>query len=196
MKTDAQILGEAIEKDRVQSGKSQDDVAREVGVTQQALSGWEAGTSLPRNARLAGLVRVFGIESHTLNAIRQIFPKNWNNRISEALTVEAIADEINKKVDVVRHRVINDKGEAVEIAVRLPKERHRAWRSVAGMDPPSVEETQEKYGSPLPNMNDDTTWDEMRFALHRAALDLKFASQMIDRSAAEIQKMLDQLEAP
>ena len=44
---DKKRLAEEIRRDRATAGKSQTDLAREIGATRQAVSSWETGLYLP-----------------------------------------------------------------------------------------------------------------------------------------------------
>lgn len=68
-------LPEAIVEDRERLGQSQEQVARALGVTQQALSEWEKGNTTPRGPRLRALAQHFGEGSATYLAIDHLVPK-------------------------------------------------------------------------------------------------------------------------
>lgn len=73
MKTAAQLLGEAITADLERYPNiSQETVARELDVTQQAVSNWKTGASLPRGARMIRLGEVFPAGSATHKVIHQL----------------------------------------------------------------------------------------------------------------------------
>lgn len=72
MKTQAQQLAEAITSDREKYGKSQEQIAEASGVTQQAVSGWQSGESIPRRPRLVKLAEFFGPESETARLVNAL----------------------------------------------------------------------------------------------------------------------------
>jgi transcriptional regulator with XRE-family HTH domain len=59
------LLGETIRKARIDRGWDQAQLAREVGVSQQTVSRWEAGTSTPRSAMRQQLFGVLRLEEIT-----------------------------------------------------------------------------------------------------------------------------------
>lgn len=54
-------ISEKIAKLRKESGYSQDDLARRVGVVRQTISRWEAGIALPGTVELMSLCNIFGV---------------------------------------------------------------------------------------------------------------------------------------
>lgn len=83
-------LGQALIEDREKRDESQDQVAKAVGVTQQAYSEWEKGNTTPRGNRLILLANYFGPQSSTAEIIfamtlqrsaaprARAFPDGWN----------------------------------------------------------------------------------------------------------------------
>lgn len=67
-----QNLGAAIAADRARLNISQEQIAAGLKVTQQAVSGWESGESMPRGQRLWGLAEFFGPDSETANLVREL----------------------------------------------------------------------------------------------------------------------------
>lgn len=63
-------IAQSIIADRIARGITQDELATELGVTQQAVSGWEEGKSTPRQDRLTILAEFFGPTSNTAAALR------------------------------------------------------------------------------------------------------------------------------
>lgn len=92
-------ISQAIQKDRLEQNISQGLLARMVGVSQQVLSRWESGQSLPRGLRVDELIRVLGPNSHTaqiikqlreieprsLESLTQVVPNNRNELLAQAL---------------------------------------------------------------------------------------------------------------
>lgn len=59
-------LGEAIREYRTQCGMTQEFVAEQLGVSRQAVSKWENGTSDPSTSNLLALAKLFGISAAEL----------------------------------------------------------------------------------------------------------------------------------
>lgn len=63
------VLGENIQLYRKRSGLTQRSLARELGVTYQAISKWERGRSTPDISLLPELARIFGCSIDELFAV-------------------------------------------------------------------------------------------------------------------------------
>ena len=61
-----QTLGENIRAHRTRCGMTQEFVAEALGVSRQAVSKWESGTSDPSTSNLFALARLFGVSPETL----------------------------------------------------------------------------------------------------------------------------------
>ncbi len=61
-----QSLGEAIKSHRARCKMSQEFVAEAIGVSRQAVSKWELGTSEPSTSNLLALAKLFGISAEEL----------------------------------------------------------------------------------------------------------------------------------
>jgi len=59
-------LGEAIKAHRAHCKMSQEFVAEAIGVSRQAVSKWELGTSEPSTSNLLALAKLFGISAEEL----------------------------------------------------------------------------------------------------------------------------------
>ena len=59
-------LGKFIQSKRKELGLSQKDLAKELYVTESAVSKWERGVSYPDITMISGLCRVLGISEHEL----------------------------------------------------------------------------------------------------------------------------------
>ncbi len=59
-------LGEALKKHRVERKMTQEFVAEHLGVSRQAVSKWENGTSDPSTANLLALAKLYGISAADL----------------------------------------------------------------------------------------------------------------------------------
>lgn len=59
-------LGEAIRDHRTHCGMTQEFVAENLGVSRQAVSKWENGTSDPSTSNLLALAKLFGISAEEL----------------------------------------------------------------------------------------------------------------------------------
>ena len=60
------ILADKIMELRKRSGWSQEDLAGRLGVSRQAVSKWENGTSEPNTSNLMALARLYGIPAEDL----------------------------------------------------------------------------------------------------------------------------------
>ncbi len=61
-----QSLGEALKEHRTQKGMTQEFVAEQLGVSRQAVSKWENGTSDPSTANLLALAKLYGVRPEEL----------------------------------------------------------------------------------------------------------------------------------
>ncbi len=61
-----QSLGEALKNLRLQKGMTQEFVAEQLGVSRQAVSKWENGTSDPSTANLLALAKLYGVSPEEL----------------------------------------------------------------------------------------------------------------------------------
>lgn len=59
-------LGEALKEHRIQCKMTQEFVAEHLGVSRQAVSKWENGTSDPSTANLLALAKLYGISAEEL----------------------------------------------------------------------------------------------------------------------------------
>ena len=65
-RTSLKTLGEVIKKQRVEHKMTQEFVAEHLGVSRQAVSKWESGTSDPSTSNLLALAKLFGITPEEL----------------------------------------------------------------------------------------------------------------------------------
>lgn len=59
-------LGEALKAHRIRCKMTQEFVAKSVGVSRQAVSKWESGTSDPSTSNLLALAKLFGVSAEEL----------------------------------------------------------------------------------------------------------------------------------
>ena len=59
-------LGEVVKGHRVRCGMTQEFVAESLGISRQAVSKWENGTSEPTTSNLLALARLFGVSAEEL----------------------------------------------------------------------------------------------------------------------------------
>jgi len=64
--TTRKSLGEAIKEHRSQCKMTQEFVAETLGVSRQAVSKWESGTSDPSTSNLVALAKLYGISAEEL----------------------------------------------------------------------------------------------------------------------------------
>lgn len=62
----AKTLGEVLKQHRVNCKMTQEFVAETIGVSRQAVSKWESGTSAPSTTNLMALAKLFGITAEDL----------------------------------------------------------------------------------------------------------------------------------
>ncbi len=62
----ARSLGEVIKAHRMSCNMTQEFVAEALGVSRQAVSKWENGTSDPSTTNLMALAKLFGVEAESL----------------------------------------------------------------------------------------------------------------------------------
>ena len=67
-----QSLGEALKAHREQHQMTQEFVAEQLGVSRQAVSKWENGTSDPSTANLLALAKLYGVDPGDL--LREVAP--------------------------------------------------------------------------------------------------------------------------
>ena len=61
-----QSLGETLKKHRIRCKMTQEFVAESLGVSRQAVSKWETGTSDPSTSNLLALAKLFGVSAEEL----------------------------------------------------------------------------------------------------------------------------------
>lgn len=59
-------LGEALKENRTRGKMTQEFVAESIGVSRQAVSKWESGTSDPSTSNLLALAKLYGISAEDL----------------------------------------------------------------------------------------------------------------------------------
>ncbi len=101
-------LGEKIQEQRKLKGLTQDELAEKLGVTAQAVSKWERGTSMPDVALLPEIANIFGITIDSLFS---------NEKEPE---VQMVPVENRKKIDEMYLRVnVVDGGDKIKVNVPL-----------------------------------------------------------------------------
>ena len=101
-------LGEKIQEQRKIKGFTQDELAEKLGVTAQAVSKWERGTSMPDVTLLPEIANIFGITIDSLFS---------NEKEPE---VQMVPVEKRKKIDEMYLRVnVIDGGDKIRVNVPL-----------------------------------------------------------------------------
>lgn len=101
-------LGEKIQEQRKLKGLTQDELAEKLGVTAQAVSKWERGTSMPDVALLPEIANIFEITIDSLFG---------NEKEPE---VQMVPVENRKKIDEMYLRVnVVDGGDKIKVNVPL-----------------------------------------------------------------------------
>lgn len=80
-------IGQTIAHDRERIGLTQEQLAARLGVTQQAVSRWEDGRSMPRAKRLREILTVLGRNSQTAAAIGELATQDGPPTSSPETTV-------------------------------------------------------------------------------------------------------------
>lgn len=70
------LLGEVLRRRREERGWGQAELANRLGVTQQTVSRWENGDSLPRPRRLLEIAELLGLDSATLHRLAGYLPNS------------------------------------------------------------------------------------------------------------------------
>lgn len=68
------LLGDVLRRRREERGWGQAEIADRLGVTQQTVSRWENGDSLPRPRRLLEIAELLGLDSSTLHRLAGYLP--------------------------------------------------------------------------------------------------------------------------
>lgn len=71
---DAKTLGEVLKEERTRCKMTQEFVAESLGVSRQAVSKWEKGTSDPSTANLLALAKLYDVSAEEL--LRRVKSKN------------------------------------------------------------------------------------------------------------------------
>lgn len=82
-------IGAGISKRRKQLGLSQEDLAKQIGVTRQAVSKWESGAALPSVDNIVELARIFSV---SVDELLQLEKKSGEPGLS-AQSVGLLLDE-------------------------------------------------------------------------------------------------------
>lgn len=107
-------IGKAIAQAREAKGMNQSELAREVGVTPQAVQKWESDITLPRSTKVSAIAAALGIGPWQLlpvnmpaeNAPSVARPETpWPFRISYARVKNLPADEFERIDDYLTHAV-------------------------------------------------------------------------------------------
>ena len=96
------ILADKIIKIRKQNGWSQEELAEKVGVSRQAVSKWESGTSIPDLDKILRLSEIFGVTTDYLlkDAIEELSPET-DAEIKENGQLRLVSlDEANEYMDM------------------------------------------------------------------------------------------------
>ena len=89
------MLSERIYKFRRKNGLSQEQLAERIGVSRQAISKWESGTSTPELEKLLALSECFNITLDELvkdeaanQAVSEASPKSAENKVSKGMEMK------------------------------------------------------------------------------------------------------------
>jgi len=109
-------IGACIEADLKNLGWVQQDLATPLGVTQQAVSNWVEGISVPRSKRIKRMLKIFGPKSYTAKHYgHEAEPEIEEPSLKEQPAVEAQPKEEPQVPTESLERAIRD----VEIATKL-----------------------------------------------------------------------------
>ncbi|WP_082818945.1 helix-turn-helix domain-containing protein [Cupriavidus nantongensis] len=107
-------IGEAIARAREARGLNQSELARQLGVTPQAVQKWESNTTSPRPAKVALIARVLGIDPRILLPIgfeltqtpgEEAPSDRWPFRVSRDRVLQMDADELERIDDFIEQSV-------------------------------------------------------------------------------------------
>ena len=101
-------IGEVIKKYRKNSGMTQEEMAKRLGVTAPAVNKWEKGNTLPDVALLAPIARLLGITTDELLSFRD----------------ELTDDEINRYLSQIQNDLENKDFCEVFFAVKKKIEKY------------------------------------------------------------------------
>ena len=76
-------LGEIIARLRKEKGMTQEDLARELNISYQAVSKWENGISSPDISNIKAIAQLFGVSIDSLFGL-ELLPEKDNNRFADA----------------------------------------------------------------------------------------------------------------
>lgn len=102
---------------RTENGYSQESLAGELGVSRQAISKWELGTTLPETEKIIAIGELFGvsIDSLLVESIPLNAKDNLDRLVLKFMSSAQDMDEISKQlVDIMADGII-DKEEKVQV---------------------------------------------------------------------------------
>ena len=76
-------LGEIIARLRKEKAMTQEDLARELNISYQAVSKWENGISSPDISNIKAIAQLFGVSIDSLFGL-ELLPEKDNNRFADA----------------------------------------------------------------------------------------------------------------
>lgn len=91
---DSKIFGQFIARSRKERNMTQADLAKEIGVTDKAVSRWERGIGFPDINTLEPLANALGISVLELMRSERMNMENQNNNLSEGEVTEIMANAV------------------------------------------------------------------------------------------------------
>ncbi|MGN0789131.1 MAG: helix-turn-helix domain-containing protein [Christensenellales bacterium] len=95
-------LGEKIKELRKKKGMSQSELAEKVGVSRQALSGWENGAYIPDYNSLLLLCKVLETDANTLYGVQPTRTMKDENKVDDTQAVNKVSSKSNKIKQAVK----------------------------------------------------------------------------------------------
>lgn len=98
------ILADKIAKLRKQNGWSQEELAEKMGISRQAVSKWESGTSIPDLDKIIKMSGIFGVSTDYLlkDEIEEITPETSAEFLEEKTVHTVSLEEANDFMDLTR----------------------------------------------------------------------------------------------
>ncbi len=92
-------LGETIKDHRINCNMTQEFVAESIGVSRQAVSKWENGTSDPSTSNLFALAKLFNVNAEVLLKIQVLLLKPMNTKVKIYI--------FNYYLQIIRHIILD-----------------------------------------------------------------------------------------
>ena len=169
-------IGEKIKELRKRDGRKQEDLAKALGVTAQAVSRWEAGTCYPDVSLIPSIANYFHVSIDALFGYQNDREGKINEYAREALRRMIEGNDVNETIQYLRKCLEEFPGE--------PKLKHHLASALAAKgfqepDPknPYLEEAAAIYED-LSKENPETVGSLLRVYAHMGELDRRKARRV------------------